>query len=357
MRAAMESAFADGSWGRYHGPHCERLVETIITLHGVEHALVCSSGTFAVELALRALKIGDGDEVILAAYDFSGNFRSIEAVGARPVLVDIDPETWCLDARLVEQAISPQTRAIIVSHLHGGVANMAEICRVAQEYGLFVVEDACQAPAAIVDRRVAGSWGDVGVLSFGGSKLLTSGRGGAIFTRHADVLQRAKIFCERGNNAFPLSELQASVLLPQFSKLSERNKRRAQSVARLQTACRNLPALKPLTNTTTDNRPCYYKVPWLFEPASCKGHTRESLIAAISAEGVAIDAGFRGFVRRARRRCRKGSDLSHSQHAAENTILLHHPVLLEADETIDRVAEAITKVTIAFAGQNETRQT
>ena len=115
--------------------------------------------------------------MILAAYDFPGNFRSVEAVGARPVLVDIDPRTWCLDSGRIAAAVSPATRAVIVSHLHGGLADMAQICEIASAHHLSVIEDACQAAGAQVQGRPAGAWGDAAVLSFGGSKLLTAGRG------------------------------------------------------------------------------------------------------------------------------------------------------------------------------------
>jgi dTDP-4-amino-4,6-dideoxygalactose transaminase len=186
-------------------------------MHQVEHVLPCASGTIAVELALRGLGVVAGDEVILAAYDFGGNFRAIDAIGARPVLVDIGLNHWCLDADLLSQAISKSTRAVIVSHLHGTLANMRRIMEVAKDMQLGIVEDACQVPGAIVQGRPAGSWGDVGVLSFGGSKLLTAGRGGALLTSRADVFQRAKIYHERGNQAFPLSELQCAVLPPQIA--------------------------------------------------------------------------------------------------------------------------------------------
>src|SRR5262249_33508236 len=124
VRAALEAAYQDGSWGRYHGPHCERLQELLAEMHQVRNARLCSSGTIAVELALRGLKVGPGDEVILAAYDFPGNFRAIEAVGARPVLVDLAPDMWTLDLAQVAAAVSPQTKAILASHLHGSLADM-----------------------------------------------------------------------------------------------------------------------------------------------------------------------------------------------------------------------------------------
>ena len=312
VRLALEAAYADGSWGRYDGPHGELLENRLAELQQVEHVQLCASGTLAVELALRGLKVAAGDEVILAGYDFSGNFRAIEAVGARPVLIDIEPRTWCLDVAQLEAAMSPGTKAVIVSHLHGGLADMPRICELATRHGIAVVEDACQNPGAVVAGKPAGTWGDAGVLSFGGSKLLTAGRGGAVLTRRNDVRQRMKVFCERGNHAFPLSELQAAVLLPQVQKLADRNRRRAENVDRLLAACGDIAALVPLENDANRGEAVYYKLPWLYQAEQCADVPRETLIAAVRAEGVALDSGFRGFTRRPASVCRKVGSLPHS---------------------------------------------
>ncbi|REK05414.1 MAG: aminotransferase class V-fold PLP-dependent enzyme [Planctomycetota bacterium] len=349
VRAALLSAWDDGSWGRYHAEHTGRLEEQLARMHDVELASLCCSGTFAVELALRGLGIGAGDEVILAGYDFAGNFRAIEAVGAVPVLVDVVADGWLLDVDQLEQAASEATLAVIVSHLHGGLADMSRIMKLARRLGLAVVEDACQAPGASVGGRVAGSWGDVGVLSFGGSKLLTAGRGGAIVTRAADVHQRAKIFCQRGNHAFPLSELQAAVLLPQLALLLERNQRRREAIARLLEQTAGLPGLRPQSDGAADAAPSYYKMAWRYVPEELGGHSIEQFVVAARAEGLPLDTGFRGFVRRGAKRCRKLGDLPHTRRAAEGTVLLHHPILLEADETIDALARGMAKVARAFA--------
>jgi dTDP-4-amino-4,6-dideoxygalactose transaminase len=346
--AALEAAHADGSWGKYDGRHNTALIDALCKLHQIPLALPCCSGTFAVELALRALRISAADEVILAAYDFSGNFRCIEAVGAKPVLVDIDPETWCLDADQIETAAGPKTRAIIVSHLHGGLARMDQICEVAQRHGMYVIEDACQAPGAVVQGKLAGTWGDVGVLSFGGSKLLTAGRGGAILTRHDDVYQRAKLFCEQGNNAFPLSELQAAVLLPQLNKLDSRNARRRAAVAMLLESLGELPGLDPVLISPALGEPSFYKVAWRYDEDKFGRRSREVFVNAVRCEGIAIDAGFRGFMRRGSQRCRRTGDCTHSRRGAQSTVLLHHPILLQDDDSIDQVARAIRKVARAF---------
>jgi dTDP-4-amino-4,6-dideoxygalactose transaminase len=351
VRSALEAAYADGSWGRYDGPHCERLRQLLAEMQGVPHVWLCSSGTIAVELALRGLKIGPGDEVILAAYDFPGNFRAIEATGARPVLVDLSPQTWSLDVSEAERALTPQTKAVIVSHLHGSLADMRRLRELADRRGVAVVEDACQAPGAMIAGRPAGSWGDCGILSFGGSKLLTAGRGGSIVSAREDVVQRIKIFAQRGNDAFPLSELQAAVLIPQIPQLAAANRQRLAAVRALLAACDGLPHMMALKLPAgPQDFPAFYKLGWFItgNDDDCGSpqfeQIRQRLITALQAEGIAIDEGFRGFARRTSQRCRAVGDLNHARRAAAATVILHHPVLLEPPEVITRVAQAIQKV-------------
>jgi len=347
VRENLLAAYEDGSWGQYHGPNVARLEEVVARRHEVAHALACSSGTIAVEIALRGLNVGPGDEVILAAYDFSGNFRAIEATGARPVLVDLQPGSWTIDPDQVQAAVGEKTKAILVSHLHAGIAPMRQLMEIAAQRGVAVVEDACQAQGALVEGRPAGTWGDVGVWSFGGSKLLTSGRGGAIFTDNAQIHQRAKVFCQRGNHAFALSELQAAVLLPQIAKLTDRNERRQENAALLYEQTATISALTPPHPHPPATRASFYKVSWFFNADSLTDCPRERFIAAARAEGVALDAGFRGFARRPASRCGKPFPLPQAERAAQSTLVLHHPVLLETPQTVTRVAEALAKVAAA----------
>ncbi len=191
----MQAAWRDGSWGKYQGGGVERLERRLAELHGVAHAAVCASGTLAVELALRALKVGPGDEVVLAAYDYPGNFLAVHAVGARPVLADVAPDDWNLDVHSLAEAFGPAVRAAIVSHLHGGLVPMRELTELTQARNVAVIEDAAQAPGAMIQGRRAGMWGDVGVLSFGGSKLLSAGRGGALLTGRAGTCTKLPTGC------------------------------------------------------------------------------------------------------------------------------------------------------------------
>jgi dTDP-4-amino-4,6-dideoxygalactose transaminase len=348
VRLALEAAYADGTWGRYHGPHTAALIDRLAHFHRASHVLLCCSGTYAIEAALRGLAVGQGDEVLLAGYDFPGNFRAIEAVGARPVLVDVQPDSWSLHPDQLASARSPRTRAVIVSHLHGTLAPMAQLMAWAETAGIAVVEDACQTPGASINGQRAGTFGDVGVLSFGGSKLLTAGRGGAMLTCREDVYQRAKIYGRRGNDAFPLSELQAAVLLPQLEKLEAYNQQRRRFAERLTGQMHEISFIKPLRVQTASAEPSYYKLGFFLNKSIPGGVTRDELAGALRAEGVPLDSGFAGFARRSPRRCRHSGQLENSRFAANNTILLHHPVLLGSEECVDQLVAALRKVDTAL---------
>jgi dTDP-4-amino-4,6-dideoxygalactose transaminase len=344
---ALHAAYRNASWGKYHGRYIERLEERLREYHGVEFVLTCASGTFAVELALRALKIGPNDEVLLSAYDYPGNFLSVHAVGALPVLVDIHPGNWNLDPTCIREAIGPAARAIVVSHLHGGLVPMQALMEIAANHGLSVVEDAAQVPGATIQGRKAGTWGEAGILSFGGSKLLTAGRGGALLTRHAGIHHRARRWLHRGNQVCPLSELQAAVLLPQLAKLDTRNARRLDNVRRLIDSLGDVAGLRPFVNAPEVGQPAYYKLGFQLEPARF-GLCRETLVAALRAEGLAFDAGFSALhAGRSPNRYRRAGDLTEADRAHQNVLVLHHPILLGTADDIDQVARAVRKVQAA----------
>jgi dTDP-4-amino-4,6-dideoxygalactose transaminase len=352
VEEAARRAMTDGSWGRYHGPHCRHLVEALAEYHSAENVQLCSSGTVAVELALRGAKVESGDEVLLAAYDFKANFQNVLAIGAVPVLVDLDPQTWQLNPDSLEAARSDKTKAIIASHLHGGLVDMTAVCEFAACHDLVVIEDACQATGATVgnahgEGRPAGMTGNVGVLSFGGSKLLTSGRGGAVLTNRADIAQRIRLYTQRGNEAYPLSELQAAVLLPQLRQLDEMNATRLEHASRLARLIveRGLP-LKPLApiphEVDAPSRPAFYKLGFQYTGEDL---TRDRLCSALRVDGVALDPGFRALHRtHSKRRFRTGGELAQADAADERCVMLHHPILLDDEAAIEQVATTIEHI-------------
>jgi perosamine synthetase len=345
LRNVFEQLSTSGEWGRYHGPHGPALIRRIAEYHGVDHVLLCSSGTAAIELALRGLGVVPGDEVILAGYDFKANFQNILCVGATPVLVDIQPQTWQMNPDKLSAAISTRTRALIVSHLHGGVVPVPEIRKFAAEHGIAMIEDACQNPGAILYGRRAGTSGDVGVLSFGGSKLLTAGRGGALLTNRTDVTERIKRYVQRGNEAYPLSEFQSAILAPQIEQLEVLNWRRSDAVEQLARRLEGIPGLKFLQRPTPDIQPAYYKVGLQYHCDEFAGLPRDLFAEALRAEGIAIDPGFRSLHRiHASRRFRAADELIEATRADGAMLTLHHPVLLEGELAITEIVHAIQKI-------------
>lgn len=341
---ALTRAYHDGSWGVYHGPGCAALKHALRTQLQIEHVLLCGSGTFAVELGLRALKVSSGDEVLLSAYDFPGNFLNIHAVGAMPVLVDAAPANWNLAVDRLDMATSQACKAVIVSHLHGGLVPMRELTAWAKDRGISVLEDAAQCPGATVQGRPAGTWGDAGIISFGGSKLLSAGRGGALLTPHDEVGQRARTYSLRGNLVCPLSELQAAVLMPQLRKLDERNRQRTDNVERLVQQLADIPGLKPFGQGRELGEPGYYKLGLQYE-ATAFGLPRARFVAAVRAEGVALAEGFpAAHVGRSPRRFRAGTELTEAERAHHGCVVLHHPVLLATAADVDEAARAIRKI-------------
>lgn len=342
----LKLAWETGTWGHYHGGHVKQLSDRVSRLLEVEHVMPCASGTVAVELALRGLKIGPGDEVILSAYDFKGNFQNILALGAGPVLVDVGERDWQLRTEDLKAAVTPRTKALLVSHLHGGMVAMPAVMEFAREHQLPVIEDACQMPGAIIGGRQAGTWGDVGIWSFGGSKLLTAGRGGLLYTNRADVAQRIHLYAHRGNESYPLSELQAAVLEPQLDMLEQRNATRTRNAQQLRELLLTIPGLHPFTESLTDSQPGYYKLGLQFETALWGGLTRDRFAQAMRAEGIAIDAGFRSLHRiHSARRFRAASRLLEADRADEQVLTLHHPILLTASAgELQEVVTAARKI-------------
>jgi len=345
VREALNRALADGSWGTYHGPHCEQLKYDLGELHQCEHVLLCCSGTAAIELALHGARVGSGDEVILAAYDYKPNFGNVIALGATPVLVDIDPASHTIDPEQIPNAITQQTRAIVASHLHGGIVPMSRLMEIARERDITVVEDACQMTGGRVEGRRAGMWGDLGVISFGGSKLLSAGRGGAIISNDAQLMQRIRLHAFRGNDVYPLSEIQAAVLVPQLRQLDARNGIRSERVAKLVEQLNDLPGLVPFKNDLTDCNPAWYKFGMCYEPGGFSGVPRDRFCSAVRAEGVAIDPGLRSLHRiHSARRFRSSGELTNASHADKSVVTLHHPVLLEDESAILEIIHAVKRI-------------
>lgn len=181
------------------GPDCQRLEKSIAQLCGTEFAIGCASGSDALLLALMALDIGPGDEVIVPSFTFFATASCVSRLGARPVFVDVSPETYNLDCDAVEEAITSQTKAIIPVHLFGQCADMAPLLDLGRRYDLHVIEDCAQSIGATYQGQPAGSMGSIGCFSFYPTKNLGGfGDGGMITTSDADLADRIRLLATHG---------------------------------------------------------------------------------------------------------------------------------------------------------------
>lgn len=179
-------------WVSSIGEYISRFEQSFAEYIGVKYALTTSNGTTALHLALVSLGIKEGDEVIIPDLTFVATANAVAYTGAKPVMADVDPETWCIDPEDVKKKITPKTKAIIPVHLYGHPANMDPIMEIAEEYNLFVIEDCAEAHGAEYKGRKVGSIGNCGVFSFYGNKIITTGEGGMITTNDENLYQKAK---------------------------------------------------------------------------------------------------------------------------------------------------------------------
>lgn len=221
----------DNSWISSSGGYVTRFEHAFAEFCGSRYAIACCSGTTALHLALLTLGVGAGDEVIVPTLTFVATANAVAHCGATPVFVDSEPETWNIDPRLIERAVSRRTKAIIAVHLFGHPADMDALLAVAEACGARVVEDAAEAHGAEYKGRRVGSIGDVGTFSFYGNKILTTGEGGMVVTHEADCAARLALlrshFQEPGGRrywhpevgySYQMTNLQAAIGLAQVER-------------------------------------------------------------------------------------------------------------------------------------------
>ncbi|WP_182870537.1 DegT/DnrJ/EryC1/StrS family aminotransferase [Rhodopirellula sp. JC639] len=312
-------AVHSGHWGRYRGEATEKLREKIVELIGGGHVRLVSSGSLGVELALRAAGVCPGDQVVLCGYDYPGNFRAIEILGARPLLVDADPSGFSVDPESLRQVSSDSVKAVVVSHLYGVPAKIRQLHEICDQNDWVLIEDACQTPGMHIDGRLAGAWGDVAVLSFGGSKPLTAGNGGAVLTNSDRIASKLNAHLDRPSDSTPMSELQAAALLPQLDRLDECNRIRWETYSAIVAGV-------DWTGQATSS--CCVTESSTIYKAAFLSPRRDELIQRLRRSGLPVGPGYRSMHRSSDRRCEKSGPLDRCRQLGEQLCLLDHAALL-----------------------------
>lgn len=226
---------ARNGWGDRCYEYIGRFEEAFKTHLGVKYAIATSSCTGALHMGMAALGIGPGDEVILADTNWIATAAPIVHLGAKPVFVDILPDSWCLDPEIVEAAIKPETKAIVAVHLYGNLCEMDRLLAIGEKYGIPVIEDAAEAIGSIYHGKRAGSMGKFGSFSFHGTKTLTTGEGGMFVTNDPDLYETVLTLSNHGRARgqtkqfwpdmvgykYKMSNIQAAIGCAQMERIDE----------------------------------------------------------------------------------------------------------------------------------------
>ncbi len=286
-------------WGARCYDYIHRFEDAFRAHLGVRHAIATSSCTGALHMGLAALGVGRDDEVILADTNWIATAAPITYLGALPVTVDILPDSWCIDPRQVEKAITPRTRAIIATHLYGNLCALDELLAISERHGIPLVEDAAEALGSVYKGRRAGSIGRFGVFSFHGSKTVTTGEGGMFVTNDDGLYETMLTLSNHGRQRgekrqfwparigykYKISNVQAAIGLAQMERIDAlvSDKRRVFAEYRKALAHTTL-QLNP--EPTQDAQPGYWMMNAVFPKNAMNMQRREVLIAALHEAGV-----------------------------------------------------------------------
>jgi len=307
--AREEKALADLVRSRkwFRGENVGSFETAYAKLTGAKGCLATANGTSALITSLSALGIGPGDEVIVPPYTFVATINAVLLMHAMPVFVDSDIETFQIDARKVERAITDRTRAIIPVHLGGSAADLDTILAAAKKRNVTVVEDACQAHLAEWRGRKVGTYGRTGCFSFQASKNLNSGEGGAILTDDEELLEACYRFHNNSRGRrntggdfsyqntganLRMTEFQAALLLAQMTRLEEQSRTREENAAYLTSVLKQIPGITPARMYEGCTRNAYHLYMFRYDAASFSGLPRAAFLKALSAEGVPASGGY-----------------------------------------------------------------
>jgi dTDP-4-amino-4,6-dideoxygalactose transaminase len=373
-RKALLEVLDSRIWWRTPGTKTLEFEKAFAKFHGAKHGLAVTNGTAALEVAMSAAGIVPGDEVIIPDYTFVATASAVLYAGAMPVMVDVSPETHCIDVKLAEAAITPRTKAIIAVHMGGHPADLDALTELAKRNGIALMEDSSHAHATEWKGKRIGTFGIAGTFSFQASKLMTAGEGGMLVSNDDAFERQARSVhdCGRmpgewfyshfinGSN-YRLSEWQGAVLAVQLSRLDAQTMRRHQNARLLDTLLAEIPGISPQKLDPRCTRNGHYAYIFHVDAKQFAGASIEKLIAAMNAEGIpnqasyppihALDVFQNGEYRK--RLCGSQAKEAHAflkiaypntHRAAFETIWIPQPALLGDEEDMQEIAAAWRKI-------------
>lgn len=303
---AVTRVVRSGNWGGYPYPGKEtaEFLRRFEALQGGGYGVAMMNGTVTMEVACRAANIGWGDEVIVPAYTFQATAAAPMAAGAIPVIVDIDPETYCIDPKAVEAAITEKTKAIIPVHLGAQMADMDAIMALAEQYNLIVIEDCAHAHGAKWRGMGAGTIGHFGSFSMQSSKIMTAGEGGVLLCKTQELADRAASIINCGRPFDPkgeqitmganyrMGELQSALLNVAIERFPAQAGEREANAAYMDEALSEVPGVRLLKRDPRHTTRSFYRYIFAIDPEQFGGATNDLVCHALSGEGIPAWEGY-----------------------------------------------------------------
>ena len=303
---ALEGVVRSGHWGRlYENSKVEEFEKAFAAYQDAKFGVAVSNGTAALDVALKAVGVDVGDEVIVPGYTFIATATCALHNNAVPIFVDVELDTLNIDPDAIEAAITPRTRAVIPVHWCGRAADMDRILDIGRRHDLAVVEDACHGWGATWNDRKLGAIGDLGGVSFQASKHITAGEGGIVLTNDEDLAAKAFSYQHIGRIPgrpfyehhfvgwnFRMTEFDAAVLLVQFERLEEQCQRREENGRFLDEQFKKIDGLTPLRREPYMTRISWHSYILGYEEDAWDGVPRDKFLQALGAEGMAVSGGY-----------------------------------------------------------------
>jgi dTDP-4-amino-4,6-dideoxygalactose transaminase len=358
-------ALRSGNWGSIDGTFVKQLEVEFAELQGARHGVSIVNGTMALSVALKAVGVGPGDEVIVPPYTFIATASAALMIGAIPVFVDVDPESLLMDPSLIDGAVTSRTRAIIPVHHAGCPVDMDGVMGAARRHGLRVIEDAAQAAGSAWRGRPVGAIGDVGTFSFQSSKPVNAGEGGMMVTDDDELDELLwsyrNVGRRRGGEWYEhvrlgwnlrMTEFQAAVLLAQMRRMPDQRARRAEAAAYLTERMRQIPGVVPVRIPDGVTAHSWYTYHWRWLGAKNGGLPKMEFARAMRAEGIPLLHGYVPINRNEAVRAeikrlggREPAACPAAERAdAEEVLAFSIPILLGTREDLDDVVRAVEKV-------------
>lgn len=300
---AVAEAVRSGVWG-IGGEQVPEFEQRFAALHGVRHGIACNSGTTALQVALSALGVGPGDEVIVPPYTFVATATAALLVGGVPVFADIEPDTYNLDPAAVERAITPETKVVVPVHFGGAIADMDRFRELGEKHGVAILEDAAHAHGAVYDGKSPGAWGAVACFSFQSAKNLTSGEGGLVLTDDDAIARqcRSRINTGRAEGGawyehhlpggnYRLTAMQGALLLSQLRRFEEQTRKRDENGRCLDRQLGDIEGIRPLCSDPRQTRHSRHLYIFRYDEAAF-GLPRARFLELLEAEGVPASGGY-----------------------------------------------------------------